>query len=314
MAVIGRFNSLQVVKHTEFGLYLDGTQHGEILLPKRYVPKDQPSEVGDWLNVFIYLDSDDRLIATTQTPKVQVGGFASLKVVEINRIGLFLDWGLPKDLLLPHSEEKRPLQVGDYCVVYVYLDKRTNRITATARLDRQLDNLPPRYSVGQAVDLLVVERTEMGFKAIIEGKHWGLIHKNEAFKFLRSGMREQGYIKELRADGKIALSLQPVGAEAAVEPEPADSRPAAGGRRQPAAQRQEFAGRYPPALRGQQGDLQEGHRRPLQERPDPDPSGTHRTAALRFPLRAGGTGRSPGQRRQGGRRAGACRGPRSAPG
>lgn len=102
MAVIGRFNSLQVVKHTEFGLYLDGTQHGEILLPKRYVPKDQPSEVGDWLNVFIYLDSDDRLIATTQTPKVQVGGFASLKVVEINRIGLFLDWGLPKDLLLPH--------------------------------------------------------------------------------------------------------------------------------------------------------------------------------------------------------------------
>lgn len=134
MAVIGRFNSLQVVKHTEFGLYLDGTQHGEILLPKRYVPKDQPSEVGDWLNVFIYLDSDDRLIATTQTPKVQVGGFASLKVVEINRIGLFLDWGLPKDLLLPHSEEKRPLQVGDYCVVYVYLDKRTNRITATARL------------------------------------------------------------------------------------------------------------------------------------------------------------------------------------
>ncbi len=217
MAVIGRFNSLQVVKHTEFGLYLDGTQHGEILLPKRYVPKDQPSEVGDWLNVFIYLDSDDRLIATTQTPKVQVGGFASLKVVEINRIGLFLDWGLPKDLLLPHSEEKRPLQVGDYCVVYVYLDKRTNRITATARLDRQLDNLPPRYSVGQAVDLLVVERTEMGFKAIIEGKHWGLIHKNEAFKFLRSGMREQGYIKELRADGKIALSLQPIGAEAAVE-------------------------------------------------------------------------------------------------
>ena len=215
MAAIGRYNSLQITKHTGFGLYLDGGPDGEILLPNRYIPKDVPTEVDDWLNVFIYLDSDDRLIATTQTPKVQVGGFASLKVVEINRIGLFLDWGLPKDLLLPHSEEKRPLQVGDYCVVYVYLDKRTNRITATARLDRQLDNLPPRYSVGQAVDLLVVERTEMGFKAIIEGKHWGLIHKNEAFKFLRSGMREQGYIKELRADGKIALSLQPVGSEAA---------------------------------------------------------------------------------------------------
>ncbi|MCP8464919.1 S1-like domain-containing RNA-binding protein [Pseudomonas sp. ZM23] len=214
MAVIGRFNSLQVVKHTDFGLYLDGGDRGEILLPKRYVPKNEPTEAGDWLNVFLYLDSEDRVIATTLKPKVQVGGFASLKVVEVNRVGLFLDWGLPKDLLLPHSEEKRPLQVGDYCVVYVYLDDRTRRITATARLDRYLDNTPANYRVGQAVDLLVVERTDLGYKAIIDGKHWGLIHKNEIFKFLRNGMREQGYIKELRADGKISLSLQPVGAGA----------------------------------------------------------------------------------------------------
>ena len=211
MALIGRFNSLQVVKHTDFGLYLDGGPDGEILLPNRYVPKDEPAEVGDWLNVFLYLDSEDRLIATTQKPKVQVGGFASLKVVAINSIGLFLDWGLPKDLLLPHSEEKRPLQVGDYCVVHVYLDKRSKRITATARLDRYLDLLPASYTVGQAVDLLVVEKSDLGFKAIINGKHWGLIHKNEAFKFLRSGSEEKGFIKELRSDGKISLSLQPVG-------------------------------------------------------------------------------------------------------
>lgn len=214
MALIGRFNSLQVTKHTDFGLYLDGGADGEILLPRRYVPKDQPVEPGDWLNVFVYLDSEDRLIATTQKPKVQVGGFASLKVVEINRVGLFLDWGLPKDLLLPHSEEKRPLQVGDYCVVHVYLDKRTRRITATARLDRYLDQVPPRYAPGQAVDLLVVERTDLGYKAIIEGQHWGLIHKNEVFKFVRNGMREQGFIKEIRPDGKISLSLQPVGQQA----------------------------------------------------------------------------------------------------
>ncbi|MDH4874349.1 S1-like domain-containing RNA-binding protein [Pseudomonas sp. BN515] len=214
MALFGRFNSLQVAKHTEFGLYLDGGPDGEILLPRRYVPKDQPTEVGDWLNVFLYLDSEDRPVATTLKPKVQVGGFASLKVVEINRIGLFLDWGLPKDLLLPHSEEKRPLQVGDYCVVHVYLDKRTRRITATARLDRYLDQTPPRYKPGQEVDLLVVDKTDLGFKAIIDGKHWGLIHKNEMFKFVRSGMREKGYIKEIRDDGKISLSLQPVGAEA----------------------------------------------------------------------------------------------------
>lgn len=215
MAVIGRMNSLQVVKHTDFGLYLDGGADGEILLPKRYIPKDTPSEVEDWLNVFIYLDSEDKLIATTLKPKIQLGQFASLKVVDINRVGLFFDWGLPKDLLLPHSEEKRPLQIGDYCVIYLYLDKRTRRLTATARLDRHLDQVPADYQVGQEVDLLVVERTDLGFKAIIGGKHWGLIHKNELFKFIRSGMREKGYIKELRADGKISLSLQPIGREAA---------------------------------------------------------------------------------------------------
>ncbi len=216
MALIGRFNSLQVVKHTNFGLYLDGGADGEILLPNRYIPKDTPSEVEDWLNVFIYLDSDDKLIATNEKPKVQVGEFASLKVKEVNSIGIFLDWGLSKDLLLPYSEEKRTLQAGDYCVVHVYLDKHTRRITATARLDRYLDNVPANYKVGQAVDLLVAEATEMGFKAIINNQHWGLIHKNEAFKFLRPGKEEKGFIKEIRPDGKLSLSLQPVGKEAAV--------------------------------------------------------------------------------------------------
>jgi|TARA_B100001059_G_C17673483_1_gene495777 predicted RNA-binding protein (virulence factor B family) len=215
MALIGRMNSLQVVKHTDFGLYLDGGAEGEILLPKRYIPSDTPSEVEDWLNVFVYLDSEDKYIATTEKPKVQVGGFASLKVVDINRVGLFLDWGLPKDLLLPHSEEKRPLQVGDYCVVHVFLDKRSKRITATARLDRYLDKEPANYKPGQEVDLLVADQTDMGFKAIINGKHWGLIHKNELFKFVRSGMQEKGFIKEMRGDGKISLSLQPIGEEAA---------------------------------------------------------------------------------------------------
>ncbi|KPW84617.1 MULTISPECIES: CvfB family protein [Pseudomonas] len=215
MALIGRYNSLQIVKHTNFGLYLDGAQDGEILLPNRYIPKDVPTEDEDWLNVFIYLDSEDKLLATTEKPKVQVGEFASLKVVEVNSIGVFLDWGLPKDLLLPYSEEKRTLQAGDYCVVHVYLDKHTRRITATARLDRYLDKTPASYSVGQEVDLLVAEATDMGFKAIINNKHWGLIHKNEVFKFMRAGKQEKGYIKEIRSDGNISLSLQPVGAEAA---------------------------------------------------------------------------------------------------
>ena len=213
MALIGRFNTLQVSKFTNFGLYLDAGADGEILLPKRYIPKQEALEVGDWLNVFVYLDSEDRVIATTQKPKVQVGGFASLKVVEINSVGLFLDWGLSKDLLLPHSEEKRPLQVGDYVLVHVYLDPRSRRITATARLDRFLDNSPATYQVGEQVELLIAERTDLGFKAIINERHWGLLHKNELFRFVRSGMRETGYIREVRDDGKINLSLQPVGAE-----------------------------------------------------------------------------------------------------
>ena len=215
MALIGRYNSLQVVKHTNFGLYLDGGADGEILLPNRYIPKDIPSEDEDWLNVFVYLDSEDKLLATTEKPKVQVGEFASLKVLEVNSIGVFLDWGLPKDLLLPYSEEKRTLQAGDYCVVHVYLDKHTRRVTATARLDRYLDKTPASYSVGQEVDLLVAEATDMGFKAIINNKHWGLIHKNEVFKFMRAGKQEKGFIKEIRTDGNISLSLQPVGEEAA---------------------------------------------------------------------------------------------------
>lgn len=217
MIETGRINRLQVLRHSDFGLFLDGGEDGDILLPKRHVSDELACKPGDWLEVFVYFDSEDRLVATTETPRVQVGQFASLKVVDINRVGLFLDWGLAKDLLLPHSEEKRPLQVGDYCVVYVFLDQRTRRIAASARIDRYLDKLPAHYSVGEEVDLLVVSSTEMGFKAIINDQHWGLIHRNELFRQLRSGLRVKGYISQLRADGKISLSLQPVGGEAREE-------------------------------------------------------------------------------------------------
>ncbi len=215
MVAVGRINRLQIIRRSDFGLFLAGDEDGTILLPARYIPQNQPCAPGDWLDVFVYFDSEDRLLATTEIPRAQVGEFASLKVVDITPVGLFLDWGLSKDLLLPHSEEQRPLQVGDYCVVYLFLDKRKGRITATARLDRHLDQEPARYRIGEQVDLLLVAATEMGFKAIINNRHWGLIHKNELFKFVRSGMREKGFIKELRGDGKISLSLQAVGQQAA---------------------------------------------------------------------------------------------------
>ncbi len=213
MALIGDVNTLQVIRQADFGVYLDGGPDGDILLPRREMPKGEPCEDEDWVNVFIYHDSEDRIIATSRKPTIKVGEFASLKVIDINRIGLFLDWGLNKDLLLPHSEEKRPLQEGDYCVVHAYIDERTKRITATAHLDRFLDKTPANYSVAEEVDLLIVEPTDLGFKAIINGKHWGLIHKNEAFKFLRGGMQERGFIREIRDDGLINLSLQPQGRE-----------------------------------------------------------------------------------------------------
>src|SRR5690606_28589395 len=131
------------------------------------------------------------------------------------RTGLFLDWGLPKDLLLPHSEEKRPLQVGDYCVVHVYLDKHSKRLVATARLDRYLDQKPARYKVGEEVDLLIAEVTDLGFKATLNNAHWGLIPNNAAFTLLRRGTREKGCTREIRPAGKINPSLQPVGRHAA---------------------------------------------------------------------------------------------------
>ena len=208
-------NTLQVIRQVEFGVYLDGDQYGDILLPNREMPKDVTVEVEDWLNVFIYLDSEDRVIATTRKPKAQVGEFASLKVVDINRVGLFLDWGLSKDLLLPHSEEKKPLQVDDYVVVFVYQEERTGRLVATAHLDSFLKDFaePETYSKGQPVEVLIAERTDLGYKAIIDKTYWGLIHNNEVFKFIRPGMQETAYVREIREDGRISLSLQPQGAE-----------------------------------------------------------------------------------------------------
>ena len=213
MVQIGQFNRLPVLRHSDFGLFLDAGDGQSILLPRRDIPTGQPCEPGDELEVFVYHDSEDRPVATTRKPKVQIGEFASLKVVDINPVGLFLDWGLPKDLLLPHSEEQRPLQVGDYCVVYVFLDDRSGRIAASARLDRYLDKTPARYQVGEQVDLLLTSSTEMGFKAIINHRHWGLLHRNELFRHVRNGLSLKGYISEMRADGKISLSLQPLGGQ-----------------------------------------------------------------------------------------------------
>jgi predicted RNA-binding protein (virulence factor B family) len=211
MTGIGEVNTLTVVKELDHGVYLDGEDLGEILLPRRYVPED--CKPGDSMEVFIYLDSEDLMIATTEKPYAMVGQFAFLKVVSVNSVGAFLDWGLPKDLLVPFREQKQKMEVGRSYVVFVYLDDKTNRIVASSRLDKFLDTHPGRFKQGQEVDLFICETTEIGYKAIINNTHWGMLYKNEVFRQLALGCRINGFIQKVRDDGKIDLCLQKPGYE-----------------------------------------------------------------------------------------------------
>jgi len=209
MAEIGKLNTLRVVKEVDFGLYLDGGEHGEILIPKRYVPENCKPE--DNIEVFIYLDSEDRIIATTEKPYIKVGEFAMLQVVAVNQIGAFLYWGLPKDLLVPFREQKQKMEEGKWYIVTAYLDPDSKRLVASAKIDKFLDNLPPDYEDGEEVDLLISGETDLGFNAIINSKHLGVLYKNEVFQPLKKGDKIKGYIKKIREDEKIDLILQKPG-------------------------------------------------------------------------------------------------------
>jgi predicted RNA-binding protein (virulence factor B family) len=208
---LGRFNTLEVVKEVDFGMYLDGGEQGEILLPARYVPDD--CKVGDRLDVFLYLDMEERLIATTLTPLVQVGEFACLEVNWVNEYGAFLNWGLMKDLFVPFREQKMKMQVGRKYVVYAYVDEESYRIVASAKVDRYLSKEIPAYRPGDEVDMLVWQKTELGFKAIVEHKYSGLLYGNQIFRDLCTGDKLKAYLKQVRPDGKIDLILQKAGFE-----------------------------------------------------------------------------------------------------
>jgi predicted RNA-binding protein (virulence factor B family) len=210
MASIGERNALRVVREAPPGLYLDGEELGEILLPGRYIPKG--AVAGDYLEAFVYRDSEDRLVATTEIPRACVGEFAVMKVVSVNlQIGAFLDWGLSKDLLLPIREQIRRVSVGDLVAACVFLDPKSGRIAATARLDEHLDRTPPPYVAGQRVRLLIADETPLGFKAIIENAHWGLLYKTDLGSPLAIGQDLEGCVRIIRPDGKIDLGLDPTG-------------------------------------------------------------------------------------------------------
>ena len=208
MLNIGQMNRLEVIKQVDFGLFLDGGKYGNILLPRRYVPAT--AKIGDSLDVFIYLDSDDCIIATTLIPKIMVGQCGFLEVKDVNAVGAFLDWGLPKDLLVPYNEQIKPMEVGRSYVVCVYLDQHSSRITASSRLSHHLEERADGFRPQQQVDLLICGRSDLGFKAVINHTHLGLIFRDNAPRTLLIGEKLTGYIKEIRPDRKIGLSLQPV--------------------------------------------------------------------------------------------------------
>jgi len=210
MLNIGQLNTLEVVKIVDFGVYLDGDDdYGNVLLPKRYMPEGL--ERGDSVEVFVYFDSEDQIIATTERPLGMVGEFALLKVVGLSPVGAFADIGLSKDLLIPFSEQRVPLQEGKEVMVYIYTDNASGRIVGTTKLNKFLDKTTPHYQRGQEVPVQIAEITDLGFKAIVNGEHWGLLFRTESFGKLFIGKRLKAYIKDVRADGKIDLSLQKLG-------------------------------------------------------------------------------------------------------
>tara|TARA_B110000046_G_C12969987_1_gene388499 strand:+ start:542 stop:1378 length:837 start_codon:yes stop_codon:yes gene_type:complete len=212
MVEIGKTNSLKVVKEVDFGLYLDGGEEfGEILIPTRYVPED--AEVDHYLDVFIYLDSEDRIIATTEEPLAQVDDFAFLKCIGTTSFGAFLDWGLSKDLLVPFREQAHDMVEGLSYFVRVYLDEETERIVASSKTNQFLDNSPHDFQEGDEVDLIIGTGSNLGVRVIVNEKYSGLLYHNEIFEIIKPGMKTIGYVKKVREDEKLDISLQKPGYE-----------------------------------------------------------------------------------------------------
>ena len=209
MIVLGEYNTLAINRHTRVGLFLQSATGEEVLLPSKYVPES--FEIGDTLRVFCYLDSEERPVATTQEPYITRDSFAFLKVSDVNQYGAFLDWGLEKHLLVPFREQPAPMKKGASYVVYCYLDPKSSRLAATGRIDRFLDNTDLTVAPGQEVDLLVFRETDLGFEVIVEGRHKGLVFRDQIFQELRPGIRLQGYVKQIRPDHKLDITLQPIG-------------------------------------------------------------------------------------------------------
>lgn len=234
MIRLGDYNTLKVVKFAvrdnphayggkeTFGVFLDGGREGDILMPQKYVPEG--TKVGDSIKCFVYLDQDERPVATTETPLAKVGDFAFLECTWVNEYGAFLDWGLMKDLFCPFREQKKKMEMGDSYIVYIHIDEESYRIVATAKVDKYLsparptdNNTKEGLAVGTPVSLLVWQKTDLGFKVIVDNKYQGLIYRNQIFRHVQTGDRMTGYIEKVRPDGKLDISLQPTGRKQTID-------------------------------------------------------------------------------------------------
>ncbi len=203
MVKIGNYNTLTVSHLVDFGAYLDAGNGVEILLPAKYIKTTLSP--GDEVEVFVYTDSEDRLIATTEHPYITVGEFGFLKVLDVNRVGAFLDWGIPKNLLVPFSEQKATMREGGHYLVYCYLDYTTHRVVATTRINKYLGNIPPDLHSGQPVECMVFGSNAVGYKVIVNNLFQGMIYYNETYSELKIGEKLTALVKSIRRDGKIDL-------------------------------------------------------------------------------------------------------------
>lgn len=215
MIQIGEYNSLEIARHSEPGAYLSDKEGNEVLLPNKYVPEN--ADIGNNIEVFIYKDSEDRLVATTLTPKAMIDEFAYLEVKDTNQVGAFLDWGLEKDLLVPFREQPRTMEVGKKYVVFVYFDYKTERIVASGKIGQFTRNEFIELDEGEEVDLLISNKTDIGVNVIINNLYDGLLYENEIFQSIKAGDRTKGYVKLIREDDKIDVTLEKQGYDS-IEP------------------------------------------------------------------------------------------------
>ncbi len=213
--LLGDYNTLTVTRKVDFGIYLNGGDEGDILMPQRYVPEG--TQVGDELRVFVYLDQEERPIATTETPLARVGEFAFLECSWVNEYGAFLSWGLMKDLFCPFREQKQRMERGKKYIVYVYIDEESYRIAASAKVEKFLSQSLPPYAEGDEVELLVQQKTDIGFKVIVDNQYGGLVYENQVFRQIHTGDRLKGFVAMLRHDGKLDIRLQATGRQHTID-------------------------------------------------------------------------------------------------